>query len=130
MPVNGEWLDEARTIWQYNFIGRWTWEEFYAVSTRMHEEFRTLEHRIDMIANFEQSERIPAGAISEVSNITQTAPPNWGCAVVIGANMLIRSLVSVFGRVFSQWKDKYIVARDQEEALQRIRDLRARNAAP
>ena len=99
MPIEIQWDDEAKTIIRENYLGQWTWDNFFAMSNQAAEMMKTVDHRVDILANMKDGIMPTSGAsMSNSRKVLLALPSNWGVIVVV-----TNSFVSVLASIFKQF---------------------------
>lgn len=125
MPITAQWDNPQQTIIHYHFENRWTWDELYrAVNTgRVYQD--SVNHRVDIILNFDASSVMPGGALSEFRRIAQIRHPNTGIRVIVGANPTMHTLMTAFTRTYRKVAASYRTAPSLQAAYALIAQERA-----
>lgn len=125
MAVTIQWDDAQKSIMVFHFEGRWTWDEFFTQFELVIDDIKAQSHPLDATANFEKSAGIASNALGSVFKASRQMPKNWNGTLIIGATSLIRSLMSVFQRVYPQWGGRYSIANNLDHARALIAEKRA-----
>lgn len=108
MAIKVIWDDETKTILRYDFIGNWTWNEFYAASAEFHAQLDSVDHKVDTIINLTDSAGMPGNVLSQAYSAFQNQHPNdTGLNVIVSKGMLIQILVNTFSRVYSNFTENF-----------------------
>ncbi len=124
MPITIRWFNAEHTIIQYEFEGRWSWEELHAAIEQVQALMNSVDHRVDIIVDVSGSRGIPAGAITQMRGGTLKASENWGMGVFVGTGAFIKALLNTFSRVYPQMGERYATADTPEAAHQIILEAR------
>jgi hypothetical protein len=121
MAIEVCWDNEAKTIIQYVYEGRWTLADFDNARIEAAKLEETVSHRVDVIVDVRKSSLVPSGAISRgktVMTTNATSHPNEGTAVIVGAGPLVRSIYDVVNKVYPEMVRRrgFRFARTLEEA--------------
>jgi len=127
MGISYNWDDESKTFIIADFSPGWTWEEFYELPTHLNAMRESVDHIVHTIADFRKSGRLPGGpSITHARNVLANQPEKRGKLVIVSDSMFIRSLVSIFRRMFSGTiGEQILTAETIEEAQAIIADLMA-----
>ena len=127
MPVHVIWDDESKTIARCIGEGPWTWEEYHTALSQLVEDFKRVDHRVDLIIDRENGSSMPAGSpMPHFQRAMRIMPRNVGLVLLINTNTFARALVSMFSRIFTTQKHaKLVVVGSLEEAGNRIHSHRA-----
>jgi hypothetical protein len=127
MGAVAAWQDEERSIILQIYTETWTWDDLYDACRHSAAMMRTVDGRVDVIADFTHSGAIPiGGGILHARNVMSAYPGNWGVVVVVTTNRLMLLLVSTFVNAFPKGLGrKTFVSPTVNEALKIIDGLRA-----
>jgi hypothetical protein len=128
MPVRVYWLNESKTLIQYDFVGDWTWEEFYPVLEEALVMEISVGHRVDVICDFLSAGALPQNALANIKTITDKAPPNIGLSVFVTTNRFFNLMYDTAVRFYPKTKRFFVVASSMEEAHAIIDEDRAKEA--
>ena len=120
MPVRTHWDNEAKTALRYDLEGEWTWDEFHTAAEEGKTMRREVAHTVDIIANLDNSVRIPPNALSQMKQFTYADRENKGLTIIAGGGGFTIALVRVYTRVFRSAQDYVRAFRSLEEARQFI----------
>ena len=102
MAVNVIWDDAGKTILRYDFVGNWTWDEFFVAAAEFHAQLESVEHKVDTVINLLESAGIPGNTLSHVYSALQRQHPNdSGLNVIVSKAMIIQTLLNVFKRAYN-----------------------------
>lgn len=120
MTVTVTWLDEAQTIVHYQIDPDWTWETFYPALDEALAMERCVDWRVDVIVELPTPLRIPAKLMTHLTSIARKQPDNLHKSVLVSRNTVVRSLLSVAGRLSPTIATHYIYAETADDALRYI----------
>ncbi len=100
MSIRVIWDNEDKTILRYVYEGRWDQSEFGKAYAEAKTMLDTVNHKVGVIIDVQNSHLIPNGIISRSRNLVTTPSQNEGTNVIVGANAFIRSLVDTFSKVW------------------------------
>ena len=84
-----------------DYEGQWDWDEFYDVARKVAELMGTVDHTVDIIADFRNSPNLPIGSsLTHARNVMKLFPDNWGIMVIVSDSHFINTLVNAFRRIF------------------------------
>jgi hypothetical protein len=119
MPIEISWHDEEEKVLLYEFSGKWTWDEAYAVHSKGEAMAKSKPYTIyvmaittDRIAHY----HIPPGSISHLSNLSRLMSDNSALAVIVTQNGLWLALDSAVSRVSKFYRDRIRFVRTIEDA--------------
>ncbi len=120
MSVNVYWEDHEHTLLRYDLVGKWDWNDLYAVlALGLRMEMRTI-HRVDVLLDMRQSGAIGDGAIAHIRKIADKQPPNVGMMVVITPSKFLRALFQAAMRSYKNVGLYIRLASSETEARQLI----------
>jgi hypothetical protein len=120
MPIEIQWDDEAKTIIRENYLGQWTWDNFFTMSIQAAEMMQTVDHRVDILANMKDGIMPTSGAsMSNSRKVLLALPSNWGVIVVV-TNSFVSVLASIFKQFDVQLGTKMHTTDSLEKAYQII----------
>lgn len=128
MPVTVVWDDDAHTAVRYDYIGKWTWEDVYAVAKEANTMVASVPYSVSIIHNMTESAGMPSGALTHARRITMSIPENWDVSVVVGSGAFTESLLSIFSKVYKKLGDHYKTAQSLDQARALIAVYRAKEA--
>ncbi len=115
MPITVQWDNDQKTTIRYEFAGRWTWEQLFAANDERDAMMKTVDYRVDLIADLRNTMVVPPGAASQFKRIAQ-ARAGTGVTVVVGANRFMQIMLDVFKLVQRQSESALATAGSLEEA--------------
>ena len=118
MPIQISWDNPQKTASLWQFEGRWTWADFYDAQQQHRALIQGRDDQIDVIADLSNSPSLPANAFSRYKNARVNTGTHLGIIVLVGANLFVRSMVSVFARLNPVLGQEFFFADSIEEARQ------------
>ena len=131
MPINVSWHNEEETIVIQEYVGRWSWEDFYQATTvESATLMKTTNHTVHIFADYSNSQGIPVGgAFTQAYSAMRKYPDNWGILVIVSANRFITTMVDIFKKMFTtDLGAKTFTAATIEEAYDIIANYEAEHA--
>ncbi|MFC1959902.1 hypothetical protein ACFLYO_04260 [Chloroflexota bacterium] len=104
MPISVIWDDEEHTILRYLLEGTWQWSEFRPVIAEADGLSRTVDHRVDIIADLTTSAPLPVrNAFPTLKYMAELSSDNvlQGVFVVVGGGGFVRALGKTFAQVYA-----------------------------
>lgn len=89
MPIEIRWDEASRNTAHVRYIMPWDWNEYYRAIAALTTMAAELELRLNVIADFTLTPRLPSGALTHF-NMTSQDSETRGIVVVVGANRFIR----------------------------------------
>lgn len=129
MPVSVRWENDEQTIIQFDFVGKWTWDEFHTVYPQNLAMLDSVDYKVAFIVDMLRSDGLPGGALRQLKRVADLNHPNGGLTVYVGLNPLLSALGAAFRRIYPQSAAIYPFdfARSVEEAHAKIAQWRAEN---
>jgi hypothetical protein len=118
MSVTVRWHDDQKRIIYYEFVGKWTWDEFEPAYTETLHMMDSVDHKIDFILDMLNIDHIPSGAIQRLKRAAEYNHPNMGLAVYVGLHPMIIPIGKIFLKLYEKAAAYYPVdfARTIKEA--------------
>jgi hypothetical protein len=92
MSIHLYWEDNEHSLLRYDFVGKWTWGDFYpALAQGLKMEMLSV-NRVDVLMDMRQSGSIGDGALAHIRKIADRQPPNVGLMVVITPSKFLTAL--------------------------------------
>jgi hypothetical protein len=136
MSIEVSWDNEAKTIIQYIYEGRWTLQEYDVARVQAAKLEESVTHRVDVIVDVRKSSLVPNGTLSRGKNAMTTnevSHPNEGSTVIVGAGPLVRSIYDVVNKLYPDIVRRrgFRFARSLEEARSMlVLEAAARTSTP
>jgi hypothetical protein len=118
MSVNLEWYVEPK-VCILRCVGRWDWPELYESLAAANDIADSIApERIDGIIDLKHSRPLPEGPIiTHLRNGLQRSRSNHGITVIVGADRVVKSFVTMFDKIYPALANRYRLADDTEEAM-------------
>ena len=122
VTVNLSWLDEEHTIFLFEYIGSWTWDELYQA---MDQAFAmgTVGIGIASIHDLSRGNTVPANPFQHARHLSVTLPDN-PIMVIVGANVVVLAILDLLRRILHTMNGRYFTAASKDEAVALIRHQR------
>jgi hypothetical protein len=127
MAIKVTWVNSEKTIAQYNFEGRWTWDDLYHAVQEIKTMLDSVPHQVDIVIDLRNNQSVPPGTLIHLRSITLAASPNWGMGVFVGVNGFIRTLLTTFVKVYPKLGGRYAIVESPEAALALIAERRKKH---
>lgn len=125
MPIDVFWVNEEKTILQYDITGRWAWDDLYPQYYKALEMERSVDHFVDIIIDLRESRSIPPSVFTHIKNIADRQPDNVGLTVIVSDNRFVKVLMNAGTRAYKKIAEYFQVADTIDEALQLIEQIAA-----
>jgi hypothetical protein len=133
MPVNASWYDTEHTIILYEFYGKWTWDELYPVFESVQAMANSVDYGV-YVMGISRDEvartHIPPSILAHFPTLARRISSNTRLDVIV-----LQGLMSFWVNIYQSLKSMYpslsqhfVIATSEEEALQIIKEHKARNA--
>ncbi len=122
MTVSLSWLDEEHTIFLFEYLGSWTWDE---LSEAMNQAFEmgTVGTGIASIHDLSRGNTIPANPFQHARHLSVALPDN-PIMVIVGANVVVLAILDLLRRILRNLNSRYFTAASIEEAVALIKTQR------
>jgi len=101
MPISISWDNTDKTIIQYRFEGRWTWDEFNKGLFEANSMMDSVNHTVHVIVNMGNSAALPRGAITQIASLRTRKHPRIGVTILVGASSLVQSIHSAMTKIYA-----------------------------
>lgn len=126
MGIRNEWADEAHTIIQIIYEGRWEWQDLLTSQPETIAMVASVPHRVDFIVDRRFSSWTPAvSGYSATLNALRKDNPDFKGLVVICGNIFAFELLSLYRQKEGKLPFSSSYARDLDEATAQIYAHRA-----
>lgn len=122
MPLRTEWLDTQKTIVCCTGEGSWTWDLYHETLEDIMNQFRVVQHRVDLVIDRAPGATMPKGSsMPHFQRAMRIMPPNVGLVVLVTSNTFARTIVSIFSKVYPNADNtKLVMVGSLAEARTRI----------
>lgn len=94
--IHVQWDDPVdQSAIRYDFLDKWTWEEFTEAAVEARKMIDSVEHRVDAIANLCDTTHLAPNAIPQIQRAMRDPAPNFGVLVVAQSHPLIRRITEM-----------------------------------
>ena len=100
MSISVVWDNPEQTIIRYIYNGQWNLDNFYHVLQESREMMDTVDHRVGLIIDVQNSKLVPNGVLSHGKNVSLRKHPNQGKSIIVGASGFVRTLFDVYKKVY------------------------------
>ena len=100
MSITVIWDNPEQTIIRYVYNGQWNLDNFYHALQESREMMDTVNHRVGLIIDVQNSKLVPNGVLSHGKNVSLRKHPNQGKSIIVGASGFVRTLFDVYKRVY------------------------------
>ena len=120
MPITVRWDNDSHTVVNYEFTGKWTWDEYHAA---IHTAYAMVEHLpyiVNMILDFRNANVLPGNALSIFGRSMKTPPKEFDLAMVVSKSGFIEAIYNLFRRLNGKMAEKVVLVKTLEEARARL----------
>jgi hypothetical protein len=124
MSIQVSWDTEEKKAIRLDFAGQWTLQDFRVA---VKEEFalaKSVTHQVDIISNLQNGAALPSNAFLQFKNTMNVSPENIGMVAIVGTSVFVKTMVSVFSKVYTKLGDQLLTADSLEEARLRLAEKR------
>ena len=100
MSISVVWDNPEHTIIRYIYNGQWSLDNFYQALNESHQMMDSVDYRVGLIIDMENSKLVPNGVLSHGKNVSMRKHPNQGKSIIVGAGGLVRTLFDVYRKVY------------------------------
>ena len=100
MGITVVWDNPEQTILRYIYNGQWNLDNFYIALQESRDMMDTVNHRVGLIIDVQNSKLVPNGVLSHGKNVALRKHPNQGLSVIVGASGFVRTLFDVYKKVY------------------------------
>lgn len=106
MPMRVEWGDAERSIIIATGEGRWSWNDFHQALEEIVELVTHTAGRVDLIYVQAPGSMMPGGSpMPHYQRAAQLLPKNVGLHVLLKDNVVVRTILSLFLRLYGAQTD-------------------------
>jgi len=120
MPIATAWHSKHQNILVYTFNYHWSWNDLYDQLLIGRKMMSQVNHDVFVIVDLTNSSIIPASSVRRLGDIADTRPQNTAKVFLVGNHYLMRTLYSVFQRIYPNLTDKYLLVSTLDDAIRTI----------
>jgi hypothetical protein len=117
MAIEVQWQNAAHTILRYNFVGDWTWEDYFPVLLQGRAMMAQEAHQVCILNDFTQTQQFPRDFLSKARNVASTRPTNTGRIVFIAPQTILVRLLQTLQQLSPDWAAHYFHESTETAAL-------------
>jgi len=122
MKVIVGWDNEAKTILRFHFSEDWEWNEFQAALQEAESLLASVGHMVDVIADFQGSNRVPTETLARLAYVGSPCPINMGNIVLVGSKLFATTTLAIFQTFYGKVAQTF----EFTHSLERARALLAK----
>lgn len=123
MAVQISWGNEHKTFTVFEFIGTWTWEEYYAARDKGVSMVNSVDHTVNIIVDISQSSFFPQNMLTHFRSSVNQAPRPFDLCVIVSQSRFVEALVNVLSRLKLMTKFRLVKTRDEALEIFRQHDV-------
>jgi hypothetical protein len=123
MPIRVYWGSEAKTFVIFEFIGKWTWDEYYEGRSTGIKLGNEVPYVVNLIVDYSQSGFFPSNMLSHFGSSIDRNPKEFDVAVIVTQSPFAIALLNVLSKV--KKSSKFRVAKTRDEAFKMMADVDA-----
>jgi hypothetical protein len=94
MGIRVNWDDETHRAILVTYEAGWTWNDYFRAKVEIDNLLRSVNYTVHILSDARIGGMMPRGnALTNFASAFQTAPNNIGLVVVVGGNVIFRSLL-------------------------------------
>lgn len=127
MPIQMQWEDAEKTILRHTYEGHLSVEDMRAAIEENYALQTSVEHPVDVISDARSIKSFDPKLLSSTSGFAdRKAPTNQRMIVVVGTNLMLKTLLKLAKRFASKTTEHLHHAESMEQALALLVELRQR----
>lgn len=126
MAVEVRWTNAEQIVLLYTFSAAWTWDEYYAATTRGRAMVESVDHMVVTIIDLSASRALPPGALTHLRRATTHQHPNLGPVILVGLNRFIRAMSDMLSRIYPLAAQKVRIVATLDEAYALLAERQGR----
>ncbi|MDX1991195.1 MAG: hypothetical protein SF029_02320 [bacterium] len=123
MSITVDWDNNEKTIIRQTYVGKWTWDEFYASCEEFALLAQTVPHTVHMLIDMRHAGPLPGGALSHIGALNRL-PPNMGRIVAVGVGSFVMRMFNVAAAVRPAVKERILIVATLDEAYSHLKESR------
>jgi hypothetical protein len=110
------WITSEQKTIRANFVGRWTWDDYYASIDQMRLMTKELSYPVDLIFDLQRSALISLTAPIHGDHLLRLMSGKIGTIVIVADNTYIKMLFLTFQQVYRKWSAKVMLVETIDQA--------------
>ena len=116
MTITVEWGKGSTPVVVWTFLEGWQWEDLFEAQMQSNPMIGTVDHPVDIIADFSASPRLPQQAFSNYKEAFDRRPANRGRIIFVGQINYLKAMASTFQRIYRTEDPRFEFAASLEQA--------------
>lgn len=117
MPIQVNWGNEAKTVVVFEFLGDWTWDEYYQGRKRGIALGNEVPHVVNLIVDYSQSSMFPRNMLSHFGSSMDHNPKEFDLAVIVTESAFAIAMLNVLSKLRKKGKFRVAKTRAQAETI-------------
>ena len=131
MPIKIAWDNDEKTVLRVNAVDRWNWNDFHKNMRVATFWLDTVDHVVEVIVDFRQSAKLPAGALGHIRSLGgQIHPNSRNRIIIIGLEESVSKLLGGDDGIYQTGSRLIRFVENDEEAQAVIRMSEGREENP
>ena len=116
VSITVKWENAEQTALLWQFAGSYSWDDLQVAQQQSLTFVTSVSNDVDIIIDLSCGPGLPNGAFAKTKAYMRQTPPNARQIILVGANMLVRSFLQMYQKVFPATGIKFRFAATLEEA--------------
>jgi len=125
MPIRVGWGDREQTYIYVQFIGSWSWDDYYAAHESWNILAERVSHKVATLVNFTDSRSVPQGALTHFRRSFSVENHKRGEFIVVGADTMLYTFGHMLKQMHPELNDLLHAMKTVEEAQQYLESQQA-----
>ena len=124
MAIQVRWDDDRHGAILVTYEAGWNWDDYFSAKVEIDTLLNSVDYTVHIISDSRIGGMVPRGnALTNFARAFQTAPSNIGLVVVVGGNIIFRSLLQLLQTVsLNRAANNVCFAYTLEEARELLKD--------
>ncbi len=122
MPLNVSWGNEEHTYTIFEFVGKWTWEEYHNAVKEGYELTKDIPHMVNILLDISKSNLFPSNMLSHFGSSMQHPPREFDLAVVVSQSGFVNAIAGIIDSLYGKKGAKFKVVKTLEEGRALLAD--------
>ncbi len=120
MSIELLWEDDAKTILRFNFVGSWTWDDYYPLHEKAEQMAAAMPHIVHSMVDLRQNRSVPTNVITHLTNIANRQASNAGLTVLITNNRFLQMIHNTGAKIDANYARYFQIVSSEEAAYECI----------
>ena len=114
MPLHVSWGNAEKTFTLFEFVGKWSWEDYYQARSDAIRLVEDVPHMVNIIVDLTQSSIFPANMLSHFGSSIDQSPKEFDLAIIVTNSKFLEAMANMISKIKLQ--TKFQVVRTRQEA--------------